>query len=93
VNRVLRRIFGPKRNKMVGGWRKLHNEELHNLHYSPTMIRMIESRRIRSAGHVASMGGKRNIYIYRILFGKPEGKNLLERPRRKFEDNIKVDLR
>jgi hypothetical protein len=70
-NRVLRRIFGPKRGEVTGGWRKLHNEELHNFPSSPSLIRMIKSRRIRWAGLVARMGAKRN--AYGILVGKPEG--------------------
>jgi hypothetical protein len=70
-NRVLRRIFGPKRNEVTGDWRKLHNEELHNLYSSPTIIRMIKSRRMW-AGHVERMGEKRN--AYRILVGNPGGK-------------------
>jgi hypothetical protein len=90
-NRVLRRIFGPKRDEVTGGWRKLHNEELHNLHSSPSIIRLIKSRRLRWAGHVARMGKKRN--AYRILVGKPEGKRPLERPRWRWVDNINVDLR
>jgi hypothetical protein len=65
-NRVLRRIFGPKRDEVMGGWRKLHNEELHNLYSSPSIIRMIKSRRLRRAGHVARIGEKRN--AYRILW-------------------------
>jgi hypothetical protein len=69
-NRVLRRIFGPKRDEVTGDWRKLLNEELHNLHSSPNMIRMIKSRRMRWTGDVARMGKKRN--AYRILVGKPE---------------------
>jgi hypothetical protein len=69
-NRVMRRIFGPKRNEATGGWRKLHNEELHNLYSSIGIIRMVKSRRIRWAGHVARIGKKRN--VYRILVGKPE---------------------
>jgi hypothetical protein len=69
-NRVLRRIFGPKRDGMTGGWRKLHNEELHNLYSSPSIIRIIKSRRMRWAGHVTRMGEKRN--VYRLLVGKPE---------------------
>jgi hypothetical protein len=77
-NRVLRRIFGPKRDKVTGDWRKLHNEH-HNLYSLPNMIRMIKSRRMRWAGHVASMGEKRN--AYRILVGKPEGKIPVRRPR------------
>jgi hypothetical protein len=73
-NRVLRRIFGPKRDKVTGGWRKLHNEELHNLYSSASIItrRMIKSKRMRWTGHVARMGEKRN--AYRILVGKSEGK-------------------
>jgi hypothetical protein len=77
-NRVLR-IFGPKRDEVIGGWRKLHNEELHNLYSSPSIIRIIKSRRMRWAGHVARMGEKRN--AYRILVGKPEGKIPLGRLR------------
>jgi hypothetical protein len=69
-NRVLRRIFGPKRNKVMEGWRKLHNE-LHNLYCSPSIIRIIKSRRMRWAGYVARMGEKRG--VYRLLVGKPEG--------------------
>jgi hypothetical protein len=93
-NRVLRRISGrPKRDEVTGGWRKPHNEELHNLYSSPNIIRMIKSRRMRWAGHVARMGEKRNIHVYRILVGKPEGKRPLGRPRRSWVDNIKIDLR
>jgi hypothetical protein len=69
-NRVLRRIFGPKRDGVMGGWRKLYNEELHNLYSSPIIIRIIKSRRMRWAGHVARMGKKRN--VYGLLVGKPE---------------------
>jgi hypothetical protein len=76
-NRVLRRIFGPKRDEVTGVWRKLHNEELHNLYASPSIIRTIESRRMRLAGHVAQVGEKRN--AYRKLTGKPEGKRPLGR--------------
>jgi hypothetical protein len=92
-NRVLRRIFGPKRDEVIGGWRKLHNEELHNLYSSPSIItcRIIKSKRMRWAGHVARMGEKRN--AYRILVGEPKGKRPLGRPRRKWEDNIRMDLR
>jgi hypothetical protein len=85
-NRVLR-IFAPKGNKVAGGWRKLHNEKLHNLYSSPIIIRMIKSRRMRWAGHVTRMGERRN--AYRILVGKPEGR----RPRRRWVNNIKTDLR
>jgi hypothetical protein len=80
-NRVLRRIFGPKRDEVTGDWRKLHNEELHNLYSSPNIIRMMESRRTRWAGNVERMGENRN--AYRILVGKPEGKRSLGRPRRR----------
>jgi hypothetical protein len=89
-NRVLRRIFGPKRDGVTGGWRKLHNEELHNLYSSPSLIRIIKSRRMRWEGHVARMGEKRN--VYRLLVGKPEGKRPQGRPRRRWIDNIKIDL-
>jgi hypothetical protein len=83
-------LFGPKRDDVTGDWRKLHNEELHNLYSSPNIIRMIKSRRMRWAGHVARMGETRN--AYRILVGKPEEKRPLERPRRRWMDNIKMDL-
>jgi hypothetical protein len=86
-NRVLRRIFGPKRDEVTGGWSKLHNEELHNLYSSSSIIRMIKSRRTRRAAHVGRMGQKRA--AYRILVEKPEGKRLLESPRRRWVDNIK----
>jgi hypothetical protein len=88
-NRVLR-IFGPKRDGVTGGWRKLHNEEIHNLYSSPSIIRIIKSRRMRWTGHVARMGEKRN--VYRLLVGKPEGSRPLGRPRRRWMDNIKMDL-
>jgi hypothetical protein len=90
-NRVLRRIFEPKRDEVIGGWRKLHNEELYNLYCWPSIIRMIKSRRTRWTGHIARMREKRN--AYRILVGKPEGKRPLGRPRRKWDGNIRVDLR
>jgi hypothetical protein len=89
-NRVLRRILGPKRDRVTGDWRNLHNEELHNLYSSPSIISIIKSRRMRWAGHVARMGEKRN--LYRLLVGKPEGKRPLGRPRRRWIDNIKIDL-
>jgi hypothetical protein len=90
-NRVLRRIFGPKRDEVTGEWRKLHNEELHNLYSSPNVIRQIKSRRMRWAGHVARMGEGRN--VYRVLMGKTEGKRPLEKPRHRWEDAIRMDLR
>jgi hypothetical protein len=90
-NRVLGRIFGPKRDEVIGSWRKLHNEELHNLYCSPSIIRIIKPRKMRWAGHVARMGGKRN--ASRILVGKLEGKRPLGRPRCRWEDNIRMDLR
>jgi hypothetical protein len=89
-NRVLRRIFGPKREE-DGSWRILHNDEFHSLHSSPNIVRVIKSRRMRWAGHVPRMGVGR--YIYTILVGRPEVKRPLERPRRRWEDNIKMDLR
>jgi hypothetical protein len=85
-NRVLRGIFGPKRDEVIGGWRTLHNEELHNSYTSPSIIRMIKSRRVRWAGHVARMREKRN--AYRILMGNPERKRPIGRPRHRWEDNI-----
>jgi hypothetical protein len=88
--RVLRRIFGSKRDDMTGVWRKFHNEELHNLYSSPYIIRAMKSRRTRWAEHVALMWEVSN--AYKILIGKPEGKIPLVRPRRRCEDNIKMDL-
>jgi hypothetical protein len=85
-NRVLRRIFGPRRDEVTEDWWKLHNEELHNLYSSSNIIRMMKSRKIIWAGHVARMGPKMNAYT--ILMGKPEGKRPLGRPRRKRMDNI-----
>jgi hypothetical protein len=89
-NGMLRRIFGPKRDKATGEWRTLHNEELNGLYSSPNIIRVIKSRRMRWVGHVAYMGEKRG--AYRILVGRPEGRRPLERPRHRWEDNIKMDL-
>jgi hypothetical protein len=90
-NRVLRRILGPKREKVTGEWRKLHSGELHNLYSSPDVIRQIKSRRMRWAGHVARMGEGRN--VYRVLMGNPKGKRPLGRPRRRWEDGIRKNLR
>jgi hypothetical protein len=89
-NRVLRRIFGPKWNEVTGEWKRLHNEELYDLYSSPNIIRVIKSRIMRWAGHVARMGEGRG--GYRILVGRPEGRRPLGRPRRRWEDNIKMDL-
>jgi hypothetical protein len=89
-NRVLRRIFGPKREEVKGEWRKLHNEELYDLCCSSNIIRVIKSRRMRWAGHAASTGQRRG--VYRVLLGKHEGKRPLGRPRRRWEDNIKTDI-
>jgi hypothetical protein len=88
---VLRRIFGPKRDEAAGEWIRLHNEELNYLYSSPNIIRVIISRRMRWAGHVASMGEKSD--AYRILVGRLEGRRPLGRPRRRWEDNIKMDIR
>jgi hypothetical protein len=88
--RVLRRIFGPKKDEVTGEWRKLHNKELHDLYSSPSIIRIIKSRRMKWVGHVARMREKRN--AYRLLVGKPEGKRPLGRPRRRWVDNIRMDL-
>jgi hypothetical protein len=89
-NRVSRRIFGPKR-EVDGSWRKLHNDELHGLYSSPNIVRVIKAETMRWAGHVARMREGRG--VHRILIGKPEGKEPLGRPRRRWNDNIKVDLR
>jgi hypothetical protein len=90
-NRVLRRIFEPKRDELTGEWRKLHSEELHILYSSPTIIRQMKSRGMRWAGHVARMREERN--VYKVLMGNPEGKRPLGRPRRRWEDGIRMDLR
>jgi hypothetical protein len=81
------RIFGPKR-EVDRSWKKLHNDELHNLYSSPNIVRVIEARRLRWAGHMGEGRG-----VYRVLVGKPKGKRLLGRPRCRWEDNIKLDLR
>ena len=88
--RVLRSTFGAKRDEITGEWRKLHNEELNDLYSSPHIVRVIKSRRMRWAEHVALMRESRG--VYRVLVGKPEGKRALGRRRRRGEDNIKVDL-
>ena len=89
-NRVLRRILGPNRDGVTGEWRKLHNEELNDLYCSSNIVRVIKSRRMRWAGHVACMEEGR--VVHKVLVGKPEGKRPLGRPRRRWEDNIKIDL-
>jgi len=88
-NRVLR-IFGPRRDEVTEEWRRLHNEELNDLYSSPNIVRVIKSRRMRWAGHVARMGGERE--VYRILVGKPEGRRPLGRPRHSWVENIRTDL-
>jgi hypothetical protein len=89
-NWVLRKIFWPKRDEVTGEWRKFHNKELHDLYSSPYIVRVIRSRRMRWTGHVARMGEERD--VYRVLMEKSEGKRPLERPRRRWEDNIRMDL-
>ena len=89
-NRVLRRVFGPKRDEVTGEWRKLHNEELSDLYSSPHIVRVVKSRRMRWVGHVVCMGEGRG--VHKVLVGKPEGKRPLGRPGCRWEDNIKLDL-
>ena len=86
-NMVLRRIFGPRRDEVTVEWRRLHNEDLNDLYCSPNIVRVIKSRRMRWAGHVARMGEERG--VYRVLVGKPDGKRPLGRPRRRWVDNIR----
>jgi hypothetical protein len=90
-NRVLRRIFGPKRNEITREWRRLSNKQLYALYSSPDIIRITKSRRLRWAGHVARLRVMRG--TYRVLVGKSEGRRPLQRPRRRWQDNIKMDLR
>jgi hypothetical protein len=90
-NRVLSRISGPKRDEIRGEWRNLHNEELHNLYSFPDIIWQIKSRRMRWVRHVTRMREERK--VYRVLMGKPEGRRPLERPRHRWEDGIRKDLR
>jgi len=89
-NMVLRRIFGPRRDEVTGEWRRLHNEELNDLYSSPNIVRVIKSRRMRWAGRVAHVGEERG--LCRVLVGKPEGKRPQGRPRRRWVDNIRMDL-
>jgi hypothetical protein len=90
-NRVLRRVFGPKRDEVTGEWRKLHNEELQTFYLLPDIITQIKSRRMRWAEHVTRTGEDRKAYTF--LVGKPEGKRPLGRPRCRWEDEIRMDLR
>ena len=89
-NRMLRRVFGLKRDEVKGEWRKLHNEELRDFYTLPNIVRVVKSRRKRWAGHVARMGERR--VVHSVLVGKAEGKRPLGRPRHRWEDNIKIDL-
>jgi hypothetical protein len=89
-NRAMRRVFGPKRDEVRGEWRKLHNEKFSDLYFLSNIVRVVKSRRMRWAGHVARMEEWRG--VHRALVGKPEGKRILGRPRRRWEDNIKMDL-
>jgi hypothetical protein len=89
-NRVLRRVFGPKRDEVTGEWRKLHNEELNDLYSLPNIVRVVKSRRMIWAGHVTRMGEDSG--VHRVLVGKPEGKRPLGRQRCRWEDNIKMDF-
>jgi hypothetical protein len=90
-NRVLRRIFEPKRDEVTEEWRKLHNKELNYQYFLPNIVRVIKSRRMRWAGHIARMG--ESIGVYRVLVGKPQGKRPFGRPRRRWEYKIQMDLR
>jgi len=89
-SKELRRIFGPRRDEVTGEWRRLHNEELNYLYSSPNIVRVIKSRRMRWAGHVACMGEEMGVYS--VLVGKPEGRRPLGRPTRQWVDNIRMDL-
>jgi hypothetical protein len=89
-NRVLMRVFGPKRSDVTGEWRKLHTEEVNDLYTLSNIVRVVKSRRMRWAGHMARMGEDRG--VHRVLVGRLEGKRSLGRPRLRWEDNIKMDL-
>jgi hypothetical protein len=89
-NRVLRNIFGPNRDEVTGEWRRLRNKELYELHSSPNIIPVTKSRGVRWAGHVARMRDRRGAYW--VLVGRPEGTRLLGRPKRRWKDNIKMDV-
>jgi hypothetical protein len=89
-NRALRRVFGPRREEVTGEWRKLHNEELNDLYSLPNIVRVVKARRMRWAGHVARTGEERVVHM--VLVGNPEGKRPFGRPRRRWVDNIKMDV-
>jgi len=89
-NRVLRRIFGPRRDEVTGEWRRLHNKELNDLYSSPNIVWVIKSRRMRWAGNVAHMGEERG--VYRVLLGKLDGRKQVGRPRHRWVDNIRMDV-
>jgi len=89
-NKVLRRIFGRRRDEVMGDWRRLHNEEINVLYSSPNIVQVIKWRRMRWAGHVARVGEERG--VYRVLVGKPEGNRPLGIPKRRCVDNIRMDL-
>jgi len=89
-NMVLRKIFGPRRDKVMGEWGRLHNEELNDLYSSPNIVQVIKSRRMRWAGHVARLGEERGVYMF--LVGKSEGKRPPERQRHRWVVNIRMDL-
>jgi hypothetical protein len=89
-NKVLRRVFGPKRDEATGEWKRLHNEEFYVLYSSPNIIRVMKLRITRWAGYLARMGARRG--AYRVMGGKPQGRRPLDRPRRRWEDNIKMDF-
>ena len=89
-NRILKRIFGPKRDEVTGDWRKLHSEENSDLYSLPNIVRVVKSRRLGLAGHAARMGERRG--VYRVLVGKPEGKRPPGKPRSRLVGIIKMDL-
>jgi len=89
-SRVLRRVFGPKQDEVTGEWRKLNKDELRDLYSLPNIAKVVKSRRMRWVGHMARMGDGRG--VHRVVVGKPEGKRPLGRPRRRWEDNIKMDV-
>ena len=89
-NMMLRKTFGPRRDEVTAEWRRLHNKELNDLYYSPNIMWVIKSRRMRWTGHVARMGEESG--VYRVLVGKPEGRSPLGRPGRRWVDNIRMDL-